>query len=274
MSYKINYSVYKITNNITKQYYIGVDTYFPKRLNQHKRTLLQNIHKNKHLQFSYNKYGVKNFDFELLEKCNSRDEMLNKEIYYIEEFKSFENGFNKTIGGEGSFGYKHTEEILQKMSSWKRIVTQEWKNNISLGTKGLKKKKDIKRVNHPDYSKWLGGEKHPMAKFKQEDIDKIRELYCKGESLQKLSIIYNTSKTYLCNIVNNLFWYDSNYIKDVITKHIICIEDNLEFKTIKEVIEYYEIKTNSSLSNNLKGINKKINTKYGKKSFKKFPFNT
>lgn len=274
MSYKINYSVYKIKNKITNQCYIGVDSYYPKRVKQHQSRLRNNKHRNKHLQASYNKYGIENFTFELLESCTTREDMLNKEIKYIKYFKSLKEGFNHTIGGEGSFGYKHSKESLFKMSSWKRIITDEWRNNISKATKGVKKKKGIKRKNHPNYNKWLGGEKHPVSKFKQCDIINIRKLYCNGTSLNELSKKYKTSKTYICNIVNNLVWYDKNYTKDVITNHIICIEDNLEFKSPKETISYYGIKTNSSLSNNLKGLSKKINTKYGKKSFKKVSVDT
>ena len=269
MGYKINYSVYKITNKTTNQCYIGVDSYYPRRVKQHQRDLKNNKHKNKYLQNSYNKYMKESFTFELLKSCNSRNEMLNEEINSIKYFNSLQTGFNHTIGGEGSFGYKHSKKSISKMSSWKRIITDEWRNNISKATKGVKKKKGIKRVNHPNYNKWLGGEKHPVSKFKQIEIDNMRNLYCKGVSLKELSIKYNTSKTYICNIVNNLFWYDENYTKDVITNHIICIEDNLEFKNPKEVLLYYGIKTNSSLSNNLKGLSKKINTNYGKKSFKK-----
>lgn len=66
MGYKINYSVYKIKNKITNQCYIGVDSYYPKRIRQHQSRLRNNKHRNKHLQSSYNKYGIENFTFELL----------------------------------------------------------------------------------------------------------------------------------------------------------------------------------------------------------------
>lgn len=122
------------------------------------------------MQYSYNKYKKSNFRFELLLECSSREEMLNKEIESIKIHNSLENGYNHTIGGEGSFGYKHSKESLEKMSSWKRIITPEWCKAISDGTKGKLKKKGIKRVNHPDYSKWLGGEKHPVSKLSNNDV--------------------------------------------------------------------------------------------------------
>lgn len=272
MGYKINYSVYKITNITTNKCYIGVDSYFPKRLRQHKSLLLNNKHKNKYLQNSYNKYGIENFTFELLEKCETRELMLAKEKELIKQYNSLENGYNHTLGGEGSFGYKHDNEALLKMSAWKRIVTPEWCKAISNGLKGIPKKPGIKRINHPDYSKWVGGEKHPVARFKQIEIHTMRKLYCQGVSLIELSKQYNTSKTYMCSIVNNSFWHDPNYVKDVITNHVLCVEDNLEFKSIKEAAKYYQI-VYGTLTNILR-TKSKTKTKYGKRSFKKVSFNS
>jgi group I intron endonuclease len=226
MSYKTNYSVYKITNIITNQHYIGVDSYFPKRLKQHQSLLFSNKHRNKYLQASYNKYGKENFTFELLEKCNNRKEMLSKEIELIKVYNSLEEGYNHTIGGEGSYGYKHSEESISKMSSWKRVVTPEWCKAISDATKGVPKKKGIKRINHPDYSKWIGGEKHPVAKLKQFQINTIRLKYLNGLKQRDLAKEYEISTVMLNFIILNKNWYDENY--QYIKK--------TEFKNNKEII--------------------------------------
>ena len=148
MGYRVNYSVYKIKNHITNQYYIGVDSYYPKRLNQHQSKLKNNKHRNRHLQSSYNKYGAENFSFKLLKFCENRKEMLSEEVKYIKHFKSFKEGFNHTIGGEGSFGYKHSKESLLKMKGgdYSFTQTQEFKDKISKANKG-KKKKPFQKVS-------------------------------------------------------------------------------------------------------------------------------
>lgn len=72
------------------------------------------------------KYGPESFDYEVLEKkvYNSSEECieeLNKlEIYYIGKYDSFKNGYNMSIGGEGSSGYKMTDE--QKAKHTKRML--------------------------------------------------------------------------------------------------------------------------------------------------------
>lgn len=66
------------------------------------------------------KYKPENFKYEVLERKTysskeERTEDLNKlEIYYIGKYDSFKNGYNMSIGGEGSSGYKMTEEQVKK----------------------------------------------------------------------------------------------------------------------------------------------------------------
>lgn len=46
------------------------------------------------------KYGVENFSFEVLEECDISllDE---KEVYYINLYNSYKEGYNATLGGQG-----------------------------------------------------------------------------------------------------------------------------------------------------------------------------
>jgi len=231
MACKTNYSVYKITNTCINKVYIGVDTYFPRRLNQHKNFLLKNIHKNKHLQSSYNKYGIENFSFELLFSCCSREEMLKKEIECIADYQSIKNGYNHTEGGEGSIGFKHSEETKIKMSLWKRNFTQLWRDNLSKASKGIAKNKGTKRINHPNYSNWLGGEKHPVSKLSFNNICNIRLEFLNGVSQLLIAKEYNVSKTQINNIVLNKSWKDEKYIYTSIrnNKNIELINNNKKY---------------------------------------------
>lgn len=92
------FNVYKITNLINNKMYIGVT----------ERSLLERFK-----QHSYNsnktalgnamiKYGINNFQIDLLEETTNREEMFRKEIYYIELYDTYKSGYNMTLGGEGS----------------------------------------------------------------------------------------------------------------------------------------------------------------------------
>ena len=62
--------VYTITNLINGKMYVGsTSKKFNLRWNDHKSQLRKNTHDNKYLQNSFNKHGIDNFKFEVLEKC-------------------------------------------------------------------------------------------------------------------------------------------------------------------------------------------------------------
>lgn len=48
-----------------------------------------------------NKYGVEHFHVEELEKVEDISTLEEREIYWIEQKRSFKNGYNATTGGEG-----------------------------------------------------------------------------------------------------------------------------------------------------------------------------
>jgi group I intron endonuclease len=80
--------IYKIVNLETNKIYIGSSNDMLKRCKQHFSDLKNNTHRNSHLQASYNKYGILNFKFEILEICEqlNKYELLEKEQEYINSF--------------------------------------------------------------------------------------------------------------------------------------------------------------------------------------------
>lgn len=92
--------------DIDNKYYIGCSTNLSKRIKDHRLALFNNRHTNSHLQNAYNKYGVP--VIEVLEYC-SMGKLFELEVFYIKEFDAYNNGFNKTTGGEGGgFGEGNT----------------------------------------------------------------------------------------------------------------------------------------------------------------------
>ena len=89
------------------------------------------------------KYGAINFKYEVLEKiyAKTNDDLLNQlntlEIYYIGLYNSFKDGYNMSIGGQGSVGYKLTEEHKQKITQ--RLLDK----NPFKGKRHTQKTKDL-----------------------------------------------------------------------------------------------------------------------------------
>lgn len=110
-----NYIVYKLTNLITEEIYIGQTQNFNRRMRVYSQ---KNCKAQKKLFNSITKYGWSNFKSEILYKTNINF-IDNLETFYISFYNScyFNNtkGLNMTTTGKASFrGYKHTEDFKQK----------------------------------------------------------------------------------------------------------------------------------------------------------------
>ncbi len=128
--------IYKITNTANDKIYIGQSTRLSKRLNEHRKALKNNYHKNQHLQNAYNKYGDV-FKIEIIVLCDDELELDNLERYYIAYYDSMNpaKGYNKESGGNLN---KHpSEETRKKMS-------EAHKDKILLE----KEKKKLSKVNN------------------------------------------------------------------------------------------------------------------------------
>jgi group I intron endonuclease len=80
--------IYKITNLINNRVYIGSSFQIGSRWKWHLYDLKHNIHKNKELQNDFNKYGITNFEFQVIKEVNTLDkvELLAEEQLIINEY--------------------------------------------------------------------------------------------------------------------------------------------------------------------------------------------
>jgi group I intron endonuclease len=108
--------IYKATNKINGMSYIGQTT---KTLDDRKRQhIIDALAKRDRYYFhsALRKYGQENFDWDIIDECDNIDELNRLEIFYIGHYKTYFEGYNLTMGGEGMSGYKFSEETRQKMS--------------------------------------------------------------------------------------------------------------------------------------------------------------
>lgn len=107
--------IYKITNKINNHAYIGQSVDIEKRWNKHINH--DSADADYPLYRAFKKYGVDNFHFEIIETCNV-DELNDREIYWIEYYDTFKNGYNQTMGGQGlkGCGSKLTIDQVEEIS--------------------------------------------------------------------------------------------------------------------------------------------------------------
>lgn len=76
--------IYEIKNLLNNKVYIGQTKSIYSRLIDHKNALKNDKHDNSHLQRSFNKYGIDNFSFNVIEYCDQQY-LTEKEKFYISE---------------------------------------------------------------------------------------------------------------------------------------------------------------------------------------------
>jgi group I intron endonuclease len=140
------YSIYKSTNKINGKVYIGFDSNWPNRIGEHK---VQHRNKNYHFYYAIRKYGWDNFEWELLYQSYDGEHCLKyMESYFIEQYDSFNSGYNSTLGGEGTLGWAKfiTEDTRKKMSDGQKgkVIPNKVRIKISKTMKGIPKSQETK----------------------------------------------------------------------------------------------------------------------------------
>ena len=140
--------IYIITNLINGKQYVGqtVKGYlvrFQGHCMLYNRCKLNNIkyNKKKHIDEAIAYYGVENFKVELLETV-PEELKYEKEIYYIEKYNTYENGYNYTIGGD-----------INPMFNAK--VKQHHKQIMSSNKLKQKMSKSVKKAYTPELRQWF-----------------------------------------------------------------------------------------------------------------------
>lgn len=141
-----NKGIYKITCLTNKKFYIGSSTNIRYRIQRHFKELEQNIHLNRYMQASFNKYGKDSFVVECIEPCLkelTNNELLNLEQKYLDALKPYNVNIGFNICQKAAFPPNRKGKKL----------SAEHKQNIS---KALK--------NKPRDSNWISPLKGKTAK--------------------------------------------------------------------------------------------------------------
>jgi hypothetical protein len=139
--------IYKTTNLTNGKFYVGKD----------ERNKPDYLGSGINLQRAIKKYGKENFIKETVEVCSTREELIERERYWIKETKSQEIGYNIADGGWG--GNTYTEETRQRIS-------QEFKGR-EVDPKTIektKKTREKRKQENPDVYKMSEEQKQILSK--------------------------------------------------------------------------------------------------------------
>jgi group I intron endonuclease len=79
--------------------------------------------------YAIQKYGFDSISWDIIDRAETFKQMLDKEIFYIDKYNTYNVGYNSTLGGEGTLGLRSTlgtkrteEQILKaKLMSRKTV---------------------------------------------------------------------------------------------------------------------------------------------------------
>jgi group I intron endonuclease len=117
--------VYRIRNLINQKSYYGSSKNIHKRWVTHNKQLKNNTHDNQILQRAWNKYGEKNFVFEIIEEC-SENELFEIEQKYLDTNPEYNIGL-KAGGGDNFSKNPNKKIIVENIKSG----SKRWRDSLS-----------------------------------------------------------------------------------------------------------------------------------------------
>ena len=212
--------IYKIQNKVNSKVYVGSTKNIQKRWNNHKSELRNNKHSNAHLQSSFNKYGIDNFKFSVIEEVDETSGLIQREQHYMDilepEYNIIPRADRSKLSKEtkkkiGKANKNPSEETRQKMSrshkghevSGKvkrklseinkgKKLSEEHKKKIGEAHKGKKLSAETKKKvsesrkgrEHSRETRQKMSESHKGKKVSRETRDKLREIN-KGKEMSE-----------------------------------------------------------------------------------------
>ena len=187
--------IYLITNLFNGMKYVGQTTRsVEQRFKEH-------FHEKTYIGNAMRKHSMKNFTIEVIETCETREQLNEREKFWIAELKCMSpSGYNLTEGGEGIIGWERTPEYYAK---------------LSVANKGKNKGRHLSAEHRAKLSEMERGEKNPFfgkrhtkKSLIRMSVAKIGNKYWlgrrhKSESIVKISKL-KRHKTPYKNLLNEI----------------------------------------------------------------------
>ena len=190
--------IYQITNDINGKIYIGKTEFsIEKRFKDHCEEAFRERNEKRPLQAAMRKYGIDHFHIELIEETDNPEE---REVFWIENKRSFKNGYNATVGGDGK-KYIDYDLVISTYKEIKSITDTAKALNISADS--------VSNILHQNNISIISSSEVNLNKY-----GKITNMYSlEGEFLKSFS---STNEAAQYMIDNNL----TNCKKTTIKQHI------------------------------------------------------
>lgn len=216
--------IYKITNRLDGKVYIGQTVNTDNRWKAHKSYAKNKTKCKQVIHQAIAKYGIENFEFEVLACSLDKDSANDAEVQIIKQYNSRDkkNGYNIAVGGGFSMlGLKHSDETKARIGAASRGIkpSNEARKKRSesmravVGGKqpswlvGIKKSKEERER----LAVRMSGDNNPNAKINYEIANRIRIEYSKGKTQQELAVEFGVGRSTITRVVLNKIWIDESW---------------------------------------------------------------
>ena len=201
--------IYSIDNIVNGKSYIGSSNDIRYRWNRHLKLLHNNCHNNHHLQKSYNKYGEKNFSFQILEEV-PQNKLKTIEQQYLDVIRVIPFWYYNINYDADRINY--TSEVLKKMSDVKK-GKHIGKDNPFYGKKHSKETKQKIREIRKNQKPLSNEARKKLSIAGQNITDETRKKMSDSNKNAWLHRTYRQPKT----TDNNIYTFKNKITNEVFT---------------------------------------------------------
>ena len=214
--------IYKITNKLNNKVYIGQTTRdIQVRFDEHMRDQTSSDY----FHTAVRKYGKDSFLVEQIDTANTLEELNEKEIYWINHFRSFIgfddcNGYNSSLGGTDnpmfSKNIKEKHDKKMRTSNVRSRISETMKRKVA--NNELFTEEHRKNLSNAMMGNQHGlGSKRPQAAIDATSRALFKEVYCVDEQ-------YNVVASF-DSVRSACEWWHPQYIKTRKCKNVYNLSD-------------------------------------------------
>lgn len=165
--------IYLITNKLNGKKYVGQSVDIEKRWKQH---MIDSKKKDCAIYKAIRKYGIENLEFSILEEC-SVDKLDEREIYWISELDTYNNGYNMSLGGASG----NNKGLNYNYKEYRNKYNKEHKEYINLKQKQYyqdhkEEKKQYNKQYHQEHKEYHNKKTKQYRDAHREEINAKRRV--------------------------------------------------------------------------------------------------
>ena len=190
--------IYQIVNDINGKIYVGkTERSIEERFREHCKDYTRRDFEKRPLYRAMKKYGIEHFHIELLEETDNPEE---REVYWIEQKRSFKDGYNATLGGDGKryIDYDLVIAMYLELQNQNEVARRMGISSDTVHT--ILKSNNVEVLKNSEVSARVTGKIINQYSLDGEYIQSFPSAKAAAESLGKISSTSNGASSHISDV--------------------------------------------------------------------------